>query len=146
MADSWDRLGQWLHLGEEPQPAAGTEVAPRVDPSLPQTHGAPCLGGKVMHRVPGQWVDVCHTCHTGQDSGGPTTLPAGMSPCQSSPRRARSSCSMLSPGCRTTRLPAWMAMVCPTSRAGVGQDLVSTVLIPREIKDTQGWCRVMAYI
>ena len=37
-------------------------------------------------------------------------------------------------------------MVRPTSRAGAGQDLVSTVLIPRAISDTQGWCRVMAYI
>ena len=37
-------------------------------------------------------------------------------------------------------------MVRPTSRAGAGQDLVSTVLIPSAISDTQGWCGVMAYI
>ena len=52
MADSWDRLGQWLRLDEEPQPAADAEVGPGVDPSLPQTHGASGFGGKVMHRVP----------------------------------------------------------------------------------------------
>ena len=70
MADSWDRLGQWLHLGEEPQPAADAEVAPGVDSSLPQTHGTSGFGGKVMRRVPGQRVDVPHTSHAGQNSGG----------------------------------------------------------------------------
>ena len=58
MADSWDRLGQWLHLGEEPQPAAGTEITPSVGPRPSQTHGASGFGAKVMHCVPGQWVDV----------------------------------------------------------------------------------------
>ncbi len=145
MADSWDPLGQWLHLGEEPRPAAGTEITPRVGPRPSQTHGASGFGAKVMHRVPGQWVDVCHTCRVGQDSGGQHRAHRNGWR-QFSPRRARSSSSTGPPGCLATRWPAWTAMVSPTSSSGAGQDLVSTVLTPRAISEAQGWCRVIAYI
>ena len=74
------------------------------------------------------------------------TAPVGTVRIQSWPTRSRSSRSMHSPGHRTSRLPAWMAMVCSSRCSGAGQDLVSTFLIPRAISVTQGWCRVMAYI
>ena len=98
-----------------------------------------------MPRIVGQRVDVPHTGHSGQDGGGQhragRDMPAPVLS-QTGPQFLLD--SVARPFDHS--LPAWMAMVRPTSRAGAGQDLVSTVLIPRAISDAQGWCRVMAYI
>ena len=74
---------------------------------------------------------------SGPQRARPTDLPIKLEGLQStvlwqpSPKWAGSSSSTGSPGCLTTRLPAWTAMVWLTSRYGTGRDLVSTVLIPK---------------
>ena len=99
-----------------------------VDPGLSQTHGASDFGAAVMHSVAAQRVDATHARHTGQGGGGQ--------------HRARRNglASVLSRVCPhsliggtawlrdTTRLPAWMATVWPTSRYGADQDRISTGL------------------
>ena len=65
---------------------------------------------------------------------------------QSSPRRSRSSRSMGTSGYRTSRLPARMAMVCPTRWAGVSHAPTSAVSMFRVISVVHGRCVVMVYI
>ena len=144
MASHRHRLRQRLHVGQEPQPAAGAEVAPRVDLGPFQTHGTP---GPVQPTCTACPVDrsMCSARAMPARAAVASTAPAGTVRRQSSPRRARIFRSMGSPGCFTPRRSAWTAMICPTNWAGAGQDRVSTIFTPRAVSDAQGWCRVMAY-
>ena len=143
MADGRHR--QRLHVAEQPQPAAGAEVAPGIDSRLPQIHGASGVGAAVMHRVAGQRVDAIHSRHTGQRSGGQHRTH------RNGPAPVLSQVCPHSPIDGTARLrDHTLASVDSNGltnqtcrrRPGPGLDTLDA----QGDQEAQGWCRVMAYI
>ena len=120
MADGRQRLGQWFHIAQEPQPALrGTTPsgrrcnAPGINLNIdtigvrasPTAQPISVLGSCPAWSVSGS---MCATRAIPASTAVANTAPVGICRLQSSP-----------------------------SRAGAGQDLVSTVLIPRAINDAQ---------
>ena len=75
-----------------------------------------------------------------------STAPTGIDLRQFSPGRARSICSMGTPGCLDSRLPACLAMVGPIRRAGRRPGPGLHGLDAQGEQRSQGWRRVMTYI